>query len=79
MRADYYGLEIQDEGFLTNPGEVSNHEFPRKVNIHARLDDDALAHAGAEAAENPAFEPGRKRPTRKEENALHRMPERLDP
>jgi hypothetical protein len=55
VRADGHALKIEDECLLPNPGEVSNCEFPRQMNVHAWFNDDPLPDAGAKQPQNRAL------------------------
>jgi hypothetical protein len=79
MGANRNQLEVQNENLLSDPGVITNFQFPREMNIDARLDDHPSADARAKQTQQPAFYGGRDRPGRKKKDAFGQVPKGFKP
>jgi hypothetical protein len=56
MGADGHRLEVQNENFFSDPGEISNRQIPRQMDIDPRLENYSPADTRAKAAQDVTFE-----------------------
>src|SRR6266542_6480840 len=75
VRPNVHRRQVVDPRPLTDPGVVAHSQSPRKLDSHARFDEDASSDLCPKAAENPPLERigGHQRVSKQQ--CLHAMPE----